>query len=145
MKKRSLIVILSLLIIILAVCISFYFQKVNIKTELAFVIKNPTGKKLDIPPFVFNDYTVSNMNFSFYNWVGDSLCIRPLLNYEKYSYIIGFGSPLKRVYYYPHIQNPNDDCSYLEFTPLTGEYESTYNDTIYFYKIEKGRYRNVCP
>lgn len=105
--------------------------------------KNISGKKLDYGGVIFGDY--QSLKESMHEWVGDSMVDISNVDFDRNDYIVAFGSPLKNACYYEHISNPKDDCGYSKFIPITINYESNYTDTIYLYKIEKGKYRNLCP
>jgi hypothetical protein len=139
MKRISIIV----LVIMIAVAYCYFSQTTSIEAVLVYKQKNPSKQKFDFGPTIFVDLKYANMNLC--DWVGDSLPSKTNIDFKSNDYLVAFGKPLKDAYYYKFIGHPHDDCGYMKEVPLTTTYQDNYTDTIYFYRIKKGKYRSPCP
>lgn len=138
--------VIAAVAVALLVSLYFYFFETQpVVIELVSKVKNPTKKRLNYGGIIFGNRDHQDFNETLYEWLGDSLSGKSNIDLVTNDYIIGFGSPIKTVYYYQHIKHPRDDCKRKVPKPVTAEYESVYTDSIYFYKIAKGKYRNTCP
>ena len=128
---------------IILCCYLYFFQTIRVKTELVDVQKNTSKQKLAFPYLV--SHNMEELNFFLYSWLGDSLKAKKSLDFSKNDYLVTLGWQIKNASYYSHISHPNDDCEYLDKLPLKVQHQEKYTDSIYFYKIGKGKYRNLCP
>ena len=121
----------------------YYNKTIDVRYDLVFVRKMPSGKKLE-PIGVTYIYS-SALNEGLFDRIGDSTYNNVLINFSNADFIVTYGAPLKKVIYYVHRQNPEDECDYLRKVPLSTPCRENYTDSIYFYRIEKGKYRCLCP
>jgi hypothetical protein len=140
MRKWSLLLISSLAVI--AGCYIYFHQTRHIETFIVDVQKNTSKMKLDFPYIVSS--SAKDMNHVLFEWLGDSLDMKSNMSFQENDYLVTFGRSLKEARYYQHMHHPNDDCDYLPNIPLEVSYQNNHTDSIYFYKIEKGRYRDLC-
>jgi hypothetical protein len=136
--------VISVLVLIIVGGSYLYFSQTKlVETTLVHVQKNKGRQKLEFPYLV--SHSVEDMNFVLFKWLGDSLTLINNIDFLSNDYLVTFGRPLKDVCYYVHISHPDDDCDYLGKYPLKIHYQEKYTDSVYFYKIQKGKYRNLCP
>ena len=90
-------------------------------------------------------------------WLGDYRArhnLQPVIDspdlstydFERYDYLLFSGRKLKRLYYSPYLTDQNDECHYLEETPLMTDLEEASLDSMYIYRIDKTtEFRAPCP
>ncbi len=130
------------ILIIVSIIIFFMYHnyKKSITHELIY-IQNTNKDVFDIPFSVC--FNKSQSNAIIKNSIEDSLHIS--LNYKNSDYVITYGKKIKKIYYYPNKSHPIDGCDYLIKTPISIDYYEKKTNKIFVYRIEKGKFRHICP
>jgi hypothetical protein len=142
MKRKMGYIVIALLFLI-GIGYSFFFQKTTIEAQLitAQKVKFKGGPE----HFYFISKSRAELNSFLYSWIGDTSFLLASINFANNDYLVTLSMPLKKASYYTHITHPYDDCGYLKKKPLVISFEKKKADTIYFYAIEKDKYRNLSP
>jgi hypothetical protein len=142
--RKKTIIFVGLLISIL-VGLFYYNQTGDVKCELVY--KQPSRLRMDslIMPYTFSK-DKKNINYLLLKFTQDSLHDSTTIKFHNYDCLVSYGRLIKRAYYYKHRTHPDDDCDYASGNPLTVIYGTQqYVDSIFFYEIEKRRFRDICP
>lgn len=136
-------VVIALLLLTGIGCSLYYNGKTIVEAELVSVEKIKFKRNLEHSYFISRSR--AELNSFLYSWIGDTSLSLPILEYANNDYLVTLNMSLKIASYYTHINHPRDDCDYLEWKPLVISFRNKQTDSIYFYAIEKYKYRNLCP
>jgi len=141
--KRKTSILLVFIVSLFGVTWFYLTAKKDISLKLVYQFDCSDKLKGEFPPIVSHD--ISNMNYILFKWISDSLTNKQNIDFTSNDYIVTFGRELKKAYIYKFISNPLDNCSYAEYIPLGIDLDDHLTPWIYFYQIDKGKFRSICP
>jgi hypothetical protein len=142
--NKKLIFLLVIIVIVLIVTNYICFnQHEDVKFEYLMSVK--FRSKVKLPCLIF--YDKKNMDNILYDWIGYSITLSDTSIFNKYDLVLAFGTEIDNITYYKYRKNPDDDCDYLKKIPVNFVLKKYENlcDSIFVYRIEKNKYRTLCP